>query len=169
MDGQMAALFLGLSLLDMGTNHCPDECLGRSPMDARWAVSVGSVLFQDDDLGGELYIRRDFGTAFGPFQPSVGLSLTDDGSGWVGAGFQYTAHLSERLYYQGHLMPGLYAQGDGADLGSVLEFRSGIELGYEAPNGVRYGLSFDHRSNADIVAANPGLETLQFRISIPTR
>ena len=60
-----------------------------------------------------------------------------------------------------------YANGDGPNLGHDLEFRSGIELGYQARNGWRYGISYDHRSNADIASYNPGLETLQFRVSIP--
>jgi hypothetical protein len=62
-------------------------------------------------------------------------------------------------------MPGVYIQGDGNDLGGWFEFRSGIEIGYEAQSGVRYGLSLDHRSNAGIYDENPGLETLQFRVS----
>jgi lipid A 3-O-deacylase len=169
MDGQLAAVFLGLSLLDMGANHCSEACFGRSVMEDRWSLSGGRTIFQDRTIGSELYARWDFGTAFGPFQPSVGLSATDDGSIWIGAGLHHTAFLTERIYYQGHLMPGLFARGGGPDLGSVLQFRSGIELGYEAPNGVRYGLSVDHRSNADIVSTNPGLETIQFRVSVPSK
>jgi lipid A 3-O-deacylase len=29
------------------------------------------------------------------------------------------------------------------------------------------GLSYDHRSNGDIATLNPGLETLQLRVSVP--
>jgi len=50
-----------------------------------------------------------------------------------------------------------------------LKFRSGVELGYVAKNGARIGLSYDHRSNADINSYNPGLETFQLRVSFPTR
>ena len=35
------------------------------------------------------------------------------------------------VYAQLHAMPGLYADNGGFDLGGPMEFRSGIELGYE--------------------------------------
>ena len=95
--------------------------------------------------------------------------MTDRGSAWLGFGAAWTGVFADdRLYVELSLMPGLYAAGDGPDLGSPLEFRSGIEIGYQAPAGWRLGLSADHRSNGGIVSDNPGLETVQLRISIPT-
>ena len=55
-----------------------------------------------------------------------------------------------------------------ADLGGPVEFRSGLELGYESDRGWRIGLGFDHRSNAGIESRNPGLETVHLRLSVPT-
>jgi len=63
------------------------------------------------------------------------------------------------------MVPGLYMQGQDVDLGFPLEFRSGIEMGVRFEYGWQASLSFDHRSNADVVAWNPGLETIQLRIS----
>jgi hypothetical protein len=36
-------------------------------------------------------------------------------------------------------------------------------------NGARIGLSVDHRSHGGIFARNPGVETVQFRVTFPAR
>jgi hypothetical protein len=127
-------------------------------------------MFQEKNVASEFYYRHDFGMKYGPYQPAVAVSITDQGSAWLGAGVVYTVSTrNERGYFQLSLMPGVYTAGDGPDLGNTVEFRSGVELGYSARNGIRYGLSFDHRSNADLSSVNPGLETLQFRVSVPLR
>ncbi|NIZ10764.1 acyloxyacyl hydrolase [Pseudooceanicola sp. HF7] len=167
MDGTFAVLFLLAGLTDMGVNYCGNpSCLAETPTASRLALSYGDVMFQEETIGREYYARYDLGTTYGPFQPVFGLSVTDEGDAWLGGGAAWTGYI-DRAYLQLHLMPGVYARGDGPDLGSVVEFRSGVELGYEARNGVRYGLSYDHRSNAELSAVNPGLETFQFRVSFP--
>lgn len=170
MDGTFAVLFLLAGLADMKGNYCQTGCLAQTQIPARIAVSAGDVQFQDASIGSEAYLRYDFGRAYGPFQPAIGLSLTEDGDAWVGFGATWTGWFAHnRGYVQLHLMPGIYAQGDGPNLGSDVEFRSGAEIGYEARNGVRVGLSYDHRSNADLSSVNPGLETVQLRVSIPLK
>jgi hypothetical protein len=167
MDGTLAALVLGVSLADMGLNYCPTDCFGARNDTPRWAVSGGALLFQEETDGAELYLRRDFGLLLGPFQPSLGVSVASGGATWVGAGVLYTLKGPLDLYFQGHVMPGVYFPGDGRDIGGALQFRSGVELGYEAASGLRIGLSFDHRSNAGFQSYNPGLETLQLRVTWP--
>jgi hypothetical protein len=168
MDGTIAAVVLGVSLLDMGLNHCPTDCLGARAIEPRWGLSAGAVAFQEDIEGGEIALRRDFGVMLGPFQPTLGLSTASGGATWLGAGVLYTLEGPFDLYLQGHVMPGLYLPAGGRDLGGSLQFRSGIELGYEASSGLRLGLAFDHRSNADLFSYNPGLETLQLRVTWTT-
>jgi len=63
--------------------------------------------------------------------------------------------------------PGLYFQGGEVDLGLPLEFRSGFEVGTFIHDDWRISLSYDHRSNADLSAINPGIETIELRISRP--
>jgi hypothetical protein len=171
MDGTLAALFLIAGLTDMGLNHCgADGCLAKSDATARLAFSAGDVQFQENSISEEVYLRYALGNNYGPFQPTVGASITSDGSAWFGFGASWTQQFANnRAYVQLSLMPGIYSQGSGPDLGHEVEFRSGIELGFEARNGVRYGLSYDHRSNAEISSLNPGLETIQFRVSVPLK
>lgn len=170
MDGTIAALFLLASSWDMVANHCDTGCVAQAPAPAYSSFGLGQVIFQNQNIASEFYYRHDFGMKYGPYQPAVGVSITDQGSAWLGAGMVYTASTrNERGYLQLSLMPGVYTAGDGPDLGNTLEIRSGIELGYAAANGIRYGLSFDHRSNAELSSVNPGLETLQLRVSVPLR
>lgn len=171
MDGTLALLFLVAGLTDMGFNDCRnDGCLARSDAQKNISLSYGDVIFQENTIGRETYVRYGFGHAYGPFQPAIGVSITDSGDAWVGIGATYTkSFANNRIYTQLSLLPGVYKRGSGPDLGHLIEFRSGAEIGYQARNGVRVGLSYDHRSNAEISAVNPGLETLQLRVSIPLK
>ncbi len=168
MDGTLAALFLVVGLADMGFNHCSDGCLARSDAQAAFSLSAGEVIFQDKHIDREAYLRYSFGHSFGPFQPAVGVSVTQSGDAWVGIGATHESNFfNDRAYLSLSLMPGVYARGDGPNLGHDVEFRSGLEVGYRARNGVRVGLVFDHRSNADIASVNPGMESVQFRVTVP--
>lgn len=172
MDGRLAVLFFAVGLFDMKANDCDTGCLAHTPAQEALSLSFGNVIFQEDTIGRELYLRYDMGTSFGPFQPAMGLSVSDSNDIWVGVGATHTTRFWDRPsgaggYAQLHFMPGVYAQGNGRDLGYPIEFRSGAEIGYQAKNGVRMGVSFDHRSNGDISSVNPGLETFQFRVSVP--
>lgn len=86
----------------------------------------------------------------------------------VGQEFHWTQQFhDDRAFVQAHLTPGLYAQGEGIDLGHPVEFRSGIGVCFEANNGWRWSLGIDHRSNTDQAEGNPGLETVQVRLGLP--
>lgn len=163
MDGSLAAIFLLTSLADLG--------FGR-PHDAsapRLSVQAGQVLFDGDSIDQEVYLGFDTGRRIGPVQPTVGVSLTGDGGLWIGAGLKWTSEavLPGPVFVETSLMPGLYANGDGPDLGSALEFRSAIGVGYTFDNDATLTVSYDHRSNADISDINPGLEVLSLRLAVP--
>ena len=170
-DGTFAVIGLLFGLLDMGMNYCPDEgCLAKNEVQGYTSASVGETYFNESRVGEEFYFRRDTKLAFGPFQNIWGVSASSDGELWIGAGHAWTQpYFNQRGYIQLHAMTGLYEKGSGVDLGGPIEFRSGIEIGYQARNGARFGFGFDHRSNAGIYSRNPGLETIHFRVSIPTK
>ncbi|SDI40121.1 acyloxyacyl hydrolase [Alloyangia pacifica] len=171
-NGTFAVLMLIGGLTDMGMNYCgtADGCLGPNETRPRVAFSAGTWVDREAEAKGEAYLRYDLGRKFGPFGQTMGLSVSQDGEGWVGYGATYGTNIGYSPFYaELHAMPGLYFNNDGFDLGGPIEFRSGIELGYETSRGWRVGLSYDHRSNWDIYDENPGLETVQLRVSIPTR
>ena len=170
-DGAFGVVFLIAGLIDAGVNHCPNEgCLAKNDVQAYNSFSVGTTTFQESEVGEEIYFRRDTGVATGPFQWIYGASATSDGELWAGVGQALTySTRNDRFYTQLHAMAGLYERGSGVDLGGPIEFRSGIEFGYQNKAGTRMAISFDHRSNAGLYSDNPGLETVQFRVSIPTK
>ena len=171
-DGTFAVLMLVLGLTDMSRNHCGTEsgCLGKSETTPRFAISAGQVLERRASEASEVYLRYDLGHKRGPFGTAAGLSVGEHGETWVGFGQTYTIQMRNApIFAELHSMPGLYLDNGGFDLGGPIEFRSGIEVGYENDRGWRFGLSYDHRSNAGIYDDNPGIETVQFRVSVPTR
>lgn len=169
-DGTFAVLMFVLGLTDMSMNHCGTEtgCLGTSEVTPRFSISGGEVLERRAEQAAEVYLRYDLGQMRGPFGNAAGLSVGGNGETWVGFGTTYTIPFGRSgAYAQLHSMPGLYFDNGGFDLGGPIAFRSGIELGYETRQGWRMALSYDHRSNAGIYDENPGVETVQFRVSIP--
>ena len=167
-DGTFAVLLLVAGLTDMSANYCGTGtgCLGKTETSPRLALSAGSVIERNAEESPEIYLRYDPGYRLGPFGTSLGLSTGEAGS-WIGLGATYTVPFGSTPFYaELHAMPGLYVE-DEFDLGGPVAFRSGVELGYEMRNGWRAGLSYDHRSNAGIYDDNPGIETVQFRISVP--
>jgi lipid A 3-O-deacylase len=170
-DGTFAVVAIVAGLIDMGVNYCPnDGCLAKNKVQSYASLSVGNTYFQENRVGEEIYFRRDTSLANGPFQLVYGFSASSDGELWGGVGHAYTlTDRNENLFVKLHAMTGLYEQGSGVDLGGPIEFRSGVEIGYQVKSGVRMSLSVDHRSNAGIYDVNPGLETVQIRVSIPTK
>ncbi len=168
MDGTLAVIWLITSLADMGLNECASGCLAQRDAPSRFWVQGGQVIFQEEEIGEEIYVGYDAPRRYGPFQITYGASITDEGAGWVGAGTKWTTrNFSDGPFFiETSFMPGLYAQGDGPDLGGVLHFRSAFGAGYIFDNGATLTVSYDHRSNGDIQDLNPGLETLSVRYAV---
>ncbi len=171
-DGAFAVLMLIAGLTDMGANYCGTQtgCLGKAPAQSRLAFSAGTVIERRADAAPEAYLRYDLGHAWGPFQPAAGLSVSADGEIWAGFGPTWDYAFGRSGFYtELHAMPGLNLDDTGFDLGGAVAFRSGIEVGYESDGGWRYALSYDHRSNAGLYEDNPGIETVQLRVSVPLK
>jgi len=162
----LAPLLIGF--LDVRANHCVTDCFARNDIAPRTHLSAGALVFEDEVIGEEIYLRHDLGRRYGPVGFAVGVSATTEGSVWAGLGATYTLELPpEGIYAQFHFMPGLQHQGDSLDIGGPVAARAGVELGVEMENGMRVSLSLDHRSHGGIHDENPGVETVQFRVSLP--
>ncbi len=164
MDGSFAVIFLVAALGDMIATDCAENCIGRADAPARIGVQGASVLFQYEDVARELFVTYDRPVTFGPFQPTLGVSVSDERTVWVGYGARWQRQWRD-VFLEASLMPGLYAAGDGPEIGGALHFRSGVAVGYRFDNGGTVALTIDHRSNADIQEHNPGLETVGLRYS----
>ena len=170
-DGTAAAIFFIAGLVDAGVNHCPNEgCFAKNEVQSYNSLAVGTTHFQENEVGEEFYFRREMDHADGPFQRVWGVSATSVGELWAGFGHSYTiTNRKDNLFASLNVMTGLYEEGSGVNLGGPIEVRSGLEIGYKNRQGVKMSLSVDHRSNLGIYSNNPGLETVQFRVSIPTK
>lgn len=63
--------------------------------------------------------------------------------------------------------PGLYSDGHSKKLGYIIQFRSQIELTFTNTDGSKFGISFNHISNASLSDSNPGVESLALTYIIP--
>ena len=52
--------------------------------------------------------------------------------------------------------PGYYNSGDGKDLGSVLEFKSEVQMSLNLSDSTEFGMSYNHISNASLGDKYPG-------------
>lgn len=98
----------------------------------------------------------------------VGVLDTEQGDWFAYAGLMGQVPLWKKGYVNVSFAPGYYSYGGkDVDLDNDLEFKSGVELGYEFSNHMRLGLGFSHMSNASLGKRNPGVELLQLNYSLP--
>ena len=58
--------------------------------------------------------------------------------------------------------PGLYGEGNGKDLGHILEFKSEVQLSIDIFSNSELGFSYNHISNASLGDKNPGANSYMF-------
>lgn len=100
-------------------------------------------------------------------RPVTGIMMTALGSGYVWGGLDFDFVLLNHWVLAPGFAAGYYWQGHGKNLGYPLEFRSGIEIGYQFDDGRRLGIHFYHLSNASLGHKNPGEESLILYYEIP--
>ena len=93
-------------------------------------------------------------------KPFLGVEATSDGAVYGLGGLLLDWGVAPHFYITPGIGAGLYHDGDGKDLGHVVEFRSQIEAAYEFENASRFSLGFSHISNAGLDDRNPGTEIL---------
>lgn len=131
------------------------------------SFGVGAFDISEDRFrAAQLEIQYRPAWQFWWIRPMVGLAVTHEGSVYGYGGFALEIELGS-FVLRPSLAAGLYGEGDGKDLGHVIEFRSGVEIAYRFANQSRLGLEFYHRSNADIGDKNPGEESLMLTYAMP--
>ncbi len=100
-------------------------------------------------------------------KPFIGIMGTTDAAVYGYGGLLTDIYFGRRWVLTPSLAVGGYRNGDGKDLGHVIEFRSSIELAYRFDNRSRLGLSLYHLSNASLSEDNQGTEILSLSYSIP--
>jgi hypothetical protein len=108
-----------------------------------------------------------FGDVAWIFAPFVGLMGTSAGAFYGYAGFGFDVNFGANWVVTPTFAGGYWYHGDGLNLGSWWEFRSGAEFDYRFANRSRLGLAFYHISNAGLTKQNPGEQALLLVYAVP--
>ncbi len=101
-------------------------------------------------------------TFLGNVSPITGGFITENSAAYVYTGIEWNVDMSEKMKFTPSFAPGLYHEGDGKDLGHVLEFKSEVQLSYATSDKSSIGVSYNHVSNASLGDKNPGANSYMF-------
>ena len=129
---------------------------------------IGNFDFSDDKQKAILVgfqhqnenLYRD--TFLGNVSPITGGFVTENSAVYVYTGIEWNVDMGEKILFTPSFAPGLYHEGDGKDLGHVLEFKSEVQFSYAASNYTSFGVSYNHVSNASLGDKNPGANSYMF-------
>ena len=120
--------------------------------DKQKAILIG-FQHQDENLNRE--------TLLGNVSPVTGGFVTENSAAYVYTGIEWNVDMGGMVFTPS-FAPGLYHEGDGKDLGHVLEFKSEVQLSYASSNNTSFGISYNHVSNASLGDKNPGANSYMF-------
>ena len=133
----------------------------------KWSFYTGMFDFSDDGKKSNLYgiqhvnenLYRE--SSFGTLQPVTGVFITADNATYIYTGFQIPKK-SGSLTFTPSFTPGLYSEGDGKDLGHVIEFKTEIQISLDLSENSEIAFSYNHISNASLGDKNPGANSYMF-------
>jgi len=121
----------------------------------------------------DMRLEYRFGTSLLPFtepyvrfHPWVGLEANTDGGLYGGFGILADIPVGPLVLTPG-IGAGLWGRGGSKHLGSPVEFRSTLELGYRFESGARLSAYVSHMSNAGLTETNPGADTVGVYLHVP--
>jgi lipid A 3-O-deacylase len=104
-------------------------------------------------------LQRD--SMIGNISPITGGFITENSAAYIYTGFEWNVEMGA-LTFTPSFAPGLYHEGDGKDLGHVIEFKSEVQFSYAFSKDSKIGVSYNHVSNASIGDKNPGANSYMF-------
>ncbi len=131
------------------------------------AFAIGVYDINDNEGAGEFRLEWRGRAWRWRLRPLAGVMASSDAAIYAYGGLAADFDLGRRVVLTPSLAAGLYQDGGGKDLGSVIEFRSAIELAWKFDGGARLGLMFYHLSNAGLSDNNPGTEVLSLGYAVP--
>ena len=155
-----------LSFLTLSTQILSDE---KHILDTGHKYNVYTGMFDFSDKGKKSQI---FGlqhkndnlfkdTFLGTLKPVTGFMFTADSAAYLYTGVQAEYNLG-KLNLTPSFTPGIYEQGDGKDLGHLVEFKSELQLSLDLSPNSEFGFSYNHISNASLGEKNPGANSYMF-------
>ena len=117
------------------------------------SATIFGIEHQNENL-----IRDSF---LGTFSPVTGALITADNAAYIYTGVQAQYKIG-KINLTPSFTPGLYSEGNGKDLGHVVEFKSEIQLSVDLLKNSQLGFSYNHISNASLGDKNPGANSYMF-------
>ena len=103
-------------------------------------------------------------TFLGNVSPVTGGFVTENSAAYIYTGVEWNYEMGDKLKFTPSFAPGLYHEGDGKDLGHVLEFKTEVQLSYSVSESTNLGMSYNHISNASLGDKNPGANSYMFNL-----
>ncbi len=106
----------------------------------------------------ENLVRDSF---LGRISPVTGLMITENNAAYGYTGIQAFYNIG-KINFTPSFTPGVYSQGDGKDLGHMIEFKSELQFSLDLSSESELGFSYNHISNASLGDKNPGANSYMF-------
>ena len=103
-------------------------------------------------------------TFLGNASPITGGFITENSATYIYTGVEWNYALSDKLKFTPSFAPGIYNEGDGKDLGHILEFKTEVQVSYSFSESTNLGMSYNHISNASLGDKNPGANSYMFNL-----
>ena len=116
------------------------------------AVLIG-FQHQNEELYRETFI--------GTLSPITGGFVTENQALYAYTGIEWNFDLGP-INFTPSFAPGLYGEGNGKDLGHILEFKSEVQASWSLSENSELGMSYNHISNASLGDKNPGANSYMF-------
>ena len=100
-------------------------------------------------------------TFLGNLSPITGALITSDNAAYIYTGVQAQYKIGA-INFTPSFTPGLYHEGDGKDLGHLVEFKSELQFSLDLSHNSELGFSYNHISNASLGDKNPGANSYMF-------
>ena len=133
----------------------------------QYSFYSGIFDFSDDGKSSQIFgiqhlnenlFRESF---VGTIKPVTGFMITADTASYLYTGIQAEYDIG-KFNITPSFTPGLYNQGDGKDLGHLVEFKSELQLSLDLSPDSELGFSYNHLSNASLGEKNPGANSYMF-------
>ena len=156
------------SLFDRrGLAQAPPPEPERAGDPAFLVMGAGWYDFNDSEGAAEFRVEWRGRQWIWGIRPLAGVMATSDTAVYGYGGLALDLFFGRRIVLTPSFAAGLYHEGSGKDLGSIVEFRSALELGWRFDDRSRISAMVYHISNASIDDNNPGTEVFSIAYSMP--
>ena len=136
--------------------------------DSQYNFYTGNFDFSDDKQKAILFgfqhqnetLERK--TFLGNISPITGGFITENSAAYIYTGVEWNYDMGSKMTFTPSFTPGLYSEGNGKDLGHIVEFKTEVQASYAISESSSFGMSYNHISNASIGEKNPGANSYMF-------